>query len=621
MSIFSLRPLTLLLIFLGCGSLSAAEPLASNLAQQLEPFVSVLNGDQNSFAINAAIKIPIDGQQQAVQMHLERFDDQAFDLDLTHPDYAVSIKRRADVTAFALPKHQVVFFGQGAVDAIDHLAPQGITKRLISDATAVANFAPLATQGNAESIALVLNQFLGLRFNADQQHWETKDQTAIARFSKSATGFDQLNITADQAQVEIAFCATTEMSDAQQWPEYRINDLARSELEQTLARGVRRALEVLAPGEQLTSPAEQPQVVAHGELRWVQGHRVVLLSGTPAQIGKAHGALLKQESQRCIDSVLHSFGTVQTIINGRWFRQDLELAYAQLDKHIPQDHKTEINALAESLGQDRELMQALNVFPELFHCSGFAVFDSATADGKLYHGRVLDYMTAIGLQDAATTFIVAVDGKIPFANVGYASFTGSVSGMNQQAISLGEMGGRGEGKWDGAPMATLMRRSLEECSTLDEVINLWSESPRTCEYYYVFADGKTNRAVGVAATPESIQFIGPGEAHELLGEGIKDAVVLSAGSRLSTLRQRVMDKHGKIDIETAQWLMSRPVAMSSNLHNVLFVPADRLLFVANADHKSPAAERPYIRIDLQQLLDEMQKRDAKNVAATSQESR
>ena len=77
------------------------------------------------------------------------------------------------------------------------------------------------------------------------------------------------------------------------------------------------------------------------------------------------------------------------------------------------------------------------MFPELFHCSGFAVFGSATIDGKMYHGRVMDYMTTIGLQDAATTFIVEAKDQIPFANVGYAGFIGSVSGMNAKAISLG----------------------------------------------------------------------------------------------------------------------------------------------------------------------------------------
>ncbi len=147
-----------------------------------------------------------------------------------------------------------------------------------------------------------------------------------------------------------------------------------------------------------------------------------------------------------------------------------------------------------------------------------------------------------------------------------------------------------------------MRRALEECSTLVEVKALWTNSPRTCEYYYVFADGKTNQAVGVAATPEAVEFIAPGQAHPLLGDGIDDAVVLSAGSRLQTLRDRVQQQHGNIDVNIAKGLMSRPVAMESNLHNVLFVPRDGVMYVANADHKHPAAERPYVKIDLRALL-------------------
>jgi hypothetical protein len=177
--------------------------------------------------------------------------------------------------------------------------------------------------------------------------------------------------------------------------------------------------------------------------------------------------------------------------------------------------------------------------------------------------------------------------------------------MNAKQISLGEMGGRGQGKWDGTPMATLMRRALEECSTLDEVKNLWSSSPRTCEYYYVFADGKGPDAVACAATSERCDFLKPGQGHELLGEGIEDAVVLSAGSRLTELRKRVQEGYGQFDAERAMTLMCRPVAMKSNLHDVLFVPQDGVLYVSNADHKLPAADRPYTRYDLTDLLRHM----------------
>ncbi len=45
--------------------------------------------------------------------------------------------------------------------------------------------------------------------------------------------------------------------------------------------------------------------------------------------------------------------------------------------------------------------------------------------------------------------------------------------------------------------------------------------------------------------------------------------------------------------------------MSSNLHNVLFVPEDGVLYIANADHKLPAADRPYVKLDLNELLKAM----------------
>lgn len=567
------------------------------LAVRLEPYLEALHGQQKQFRLQAEIEVPVDGRPQSVLLQLSRYSDQSFDLELTHADYAVSIRRRPDSTALALPKHQVVFVGHGSVDEHDQLAPRGILTRLLSGRTQVASYLPLVEQVQADAVIGVLIALFGVQYD-DVEAEGTAGDTRF-RFGREQVCHIETGRTKVRLQIGRPI---GEPKSADDWEGLRTVQLERSELERQLARGVRRAIEILAPSTQLTQPAQTPRSVAHGQLRWIEGQRVVLLSGSPAEVGRAHGELLRNEAQACIDSVLYTFGTVQTIRTGRWFRHDLQEAYQRLAPHIPQRHKTETRAMAAAMGLDEQLAEALNVFPELFHCSGFAVFGKATRDGKLYHGRVLDYMTAIGLQDAATTFIVRVDGQIPFANVGYAGFIGSVSGMNARAISLGEMGGRGEGQWDGAPMATLMRRALEECETLDEVMALWEHSPRTCEYYYVFADGKTNRAVGVAATPESIEFVHPGQSHERLGPGIEDAVVLSAGSRLVKLRERVQAEYGNLDAELGQWLMSRPVAMQSNLHNVLFVPADGVLYVANADHKHPAAERPYVRLDLHQLL-------------------
>lgn len=590
-----------------------AETDTEHLARRLEPFVAVASGNRDRFTLSGTLEFPFDGAAQHVAVRLVRAGDAAFDLELTHADYAIRLFRRDDLTALALPKHGAVFVGRGEPDEQDRLSPAGIVGRIVGGGTELSTYVPLVCQPDASALASMLTGLLSVRHDSAEDRWHVGDDASF-RFHPDSDAFDWV---AGDARGSWAIDDSAELFSADQWSGYERVKLTREELERQLCRGTRRAMEILAPSAALVSPPPRDRKVANGELRWIEGHRVVSLRGTPRQIGTAHAELLGPEIGRCIDSVLYTFGTVETVRSGKWFPHELEAAHARLAAHIPADHREETRVLGERVGVGPRVAERVNVFPELFHCSGFALFGEATVDGKLYHGRVLDYMTTIGLQDSATTFVVKPDGKIPFANVGYAGFTGSVSGMNAEAISLGEMGGGGEGEWDGVPMATLMRRALEECTTLDEVMALWESSPRTCEYFYVFADGKSNRAVGVAAVPDSIEFIRPGESHERLGEGIEDAVVLSAGSRLETLRQRVAKKHGTIDADVARWLMSRPVAMESNLHNVLFVPEDRKMYVANADHRRPAAERPYVELDLNRLLESFLPPKTSDVSPTS----
>lgn len=599
---------------------------AERLAKQLQPWLDTWNLRQKSFSWSGDVELVLDGKPQSVQFSLARIDDESFVLEMSHPEYAVTVVRGNDLSAMILPKHRRMVVGVGQVDPEDHLRPTDAFQRLVSDGSLVAMGKNLLSNADAVDTAgaILFLSKLQLVKDDEKNRWQLPDQGDFL--------FDNDSLQVKLGSTRGTFRVSKELPKdvpakidsewvRRRWSDYETISIPRQELEKTLARGLRRAMEVLAPSPKLTNPKQKDRSVDHGQLLWVEGQRVALLWGTPEQIGDAHGKLLREEAQRCIDSVVYGFGAVQSIVNGRWFRHDLEEAYKRLSPFIPERHKRETRALAASLGFDQDLLEVVNVFPELFHCSGFAVFGSATKDGKLYHGRVLDYMTTIGLQDAATTFIVAPEGHHAFANIGYGGFIGSVSGMNTEKVSLGEMGGRGEGQWDGVPMATLMRRALEECSTLEDVKKLWADSPRTCEYYYVFADGKNRTAVGVAATPKSIEFVAPGQAHPQLGEGISDAVVLSAGSRLDALKTRIRESYGKIDTTIGQQLMCRPVAMDSNLHNVLFVPEDSILYVSNADHQSPAADRPYARIDLGKFFEQIQQSKSQKVSTLSGKER
>ena len=210
---------------------------------------------------------------------------------------------------------------------------------------------------------------------------------------------------------------------------------------------------------------------------------------------------------------------------------------------------------------------------------------------RFIHGRVLDYGVDMRLQEHAVLIVAEPKGGIPFVNVSYAGFIGSVTGMNAKHVSIGEMGGRGLGAWQGTPMSLLVREVLETANDLDAGVEVFRSHKRTCEYYYVIADGKTNRAVGIAATPENLAEVAPGEAHPRLPKPVADTVLLSAGKRYDELVQRCKSQYGKLDADTALHLMDCPVAMRSNLHNALFEPRSTRMWIANASASGePAAE-------------------------------
>src|SRR5262249_41000418 len=133
----------------------------------------------------------------------------------------------------------------------------------------------------------------------------------------------------------------------------------------------------------------------------------------------------------------------------RWVIDTLTIVQSP---YTPEWYQQELAGVAAGAGLDLKEVAAANFLPELFHCSGFAVMNSATADGKLYHGRILDYSCDWHLQDHAVLIIAEPEGGIPFANVTFAGFIGSVTGMNAKHISIGEMGGAGQGHWAGTPM-------------------------------------------------------------------------------------------------------------------------------------------------------------------------
>ncbi len=220
-----------------------------------------------------------------------------------------------------------------------------------------------------------------------------------------------------------------------------------------------------------------PAVAAHAETKTIarcgagfleddNGYRVLHLKGTPYEMGYQQGALFRDDIRENVRYLFEVKGKELKVELGGIKLLDPKRVIAgivaQQKKHVPGRFFEEMKGIADGSGVDEKDVIVANFIPELFHCSGFALSGKATKNGSLYHGRILDYGCDWKLQEHAVLTVAEPVGKIPFVNVTYAGFIGSVTGMNAEKISIGEMGGKGLGHWDGVPMAFLVRMALEE---------------------------------------------------------------------------------------------------------------------------------------------------------------
>jgi len=353
--------------------------------------------------------------------------------------------------------------------------------------------------------------------------------------------------------------------------------------------------------------AQEPQWVAkdpagHGALGMIGKKRVLVVAGTPEQMGAAHGRLLADLVPQVMPRTMALVGAGLAVQKGEWFFDRIDEIYRRSSPHTPERFLRECRAMAAAAGITERDAICGNFFPELFHCSGVAVRNAASADGRVVHARVLDYMRDINLQKYTVLQVFIPEGGIPWMSVGYAGFLGTVTAMNERGLAIGEMGGRGEGQWDGTPMTFLMREVAEKAETVDQALEIMRRLPRSCEYYYVISDAKRNM-VGVYATPETFQVLQPGQQDPRLPNVPQDTVLMSAGGRAKALSERLQANFGKITPEVMIDIIKRPVAMRSNLHNAVFMPETLDMWFADAGKKTPACDEPYTRVNLKALLD------------------
>jgi len=429
-----------------------------------------------------------------------------------------------------------------------------------------------------------------------------------------------------------------------------------------------------APAEEAAAPPEpleyQPAIFVPeeaelldeegpGKLYHVGELLVCIMEGTHKDMGFQHGRLLAEKIRHIAKE-----GYLQEALYANGYSHEYAVEQAKrMEKHFPPEYIEELKGIVDGLKAAdvddvtyEELLVAACVAELLHHdpnappgCSNFAVFGQWTPDGRLLHGRNLDWTIGKDAQQDAVTLVWRPKGATPFMMLSYAGLIGGVSGMNAAQITIGEMTSSSpEETFDGIPLQIIMRMVVEKATTLEEAVGIIKKGPRALGWNFVIGDGKIPDARALEVDKNTVDVFTPEDSHETpdmghkplpdairrtnhpCGETQQKKVVKAMGPKIGIdgndwekakplvkaflegqntfhryvwLGEQIEARPGAVDVETALGLLANgPVAADNTLHSFVFDPSNKTAYIANAAVEPPvtAWKTGYTKLDLSQ---------------------
>jgi hypothetical protein len=345
-----------------------------------------------------------------------------------------------------------------------------------------------------------------------------------------------------------------------------------------------------------------------GELKYINDVPVLILAGTPEEMGEQMGVL-------GVKPASHAVAVFKKIL--KQHKLDLlmpllvRFGNSQLAKY-PDPYRREFEAMAKASGVDRDLLVIANTFNELRHlagCSGLMIDPDQSKTGAALMGRNWDFPPIEGLHAYSLVIVFRPEGKRAFAVVSFPGGTTAgclMSGINAGGLAIGgNFIGQSADKapqveWKNLPTSVVGRRVMEECATLVEAEKL-IRSARPAERGSVVACDRTGGAV-LEITSKNL-VIRRGTAGCCVGTN--HFVSRELGTPFDCPRMAVLSqalKNGKLGVSDVAKLMHAANQGRWTAHTMVFEPEPLKLHVAFGDGKRSATTFPLKEIDLSKLL-------------------
>lgn len=337
---------------------------------------------------------------------------------------------------------------------------------------------------------------------------------------------------------------------------------------------------------------------------------VLVVSGTPFEMGKSIGQLAREEIQKCMKTYMT---ICQTAEPDRTSNEKLDAAWEAVSPYVDDRFKEEIKGLAEGSGLSEESLIRGHMVPVVsdYSCSGVAVWGKATKDGHLYQIRNLDFTMHGQLQEFPVLVVYLPDEGQPHILPTFMGCIGANTGMNAAGIALGEKGGSPEKEYpfdmNGNHFMMLFRDLLYDADGLDEAVQMIRDEKLIKRYHLYVGDGtgadKGAMKVRISMPDEvKINVWGANDPTDEVAPNISENAIYYTMNN-DKCYQDIQAMMGQYDADS-MIALSRAVAdEDGNLLNVVYDATDLELYVSYAHKMECAHKRPYVYVNLKDYLD------------------
>jgi len=290
---------------------------------------------------------------------------------------------------------------------------------------------------------------------------------------------------------------------------------------------------------------------------------------------------------------------------GRLSVANLDKAWEAMEPFMGSQFVEEMEGLAEGSGLPLELLKRVHMIPAIseYSCSGVAIWGKATRTGHLYQIRNLDYTTTAHLQDFRCVVVYIPKSGLAHINPSFAGNIGCHTGMNQEGITLTEIGDSpaSDGPYDmhGIHFMILFRQILYSARTLDDAVQMIKDAKRIKKYHFVVGDGKQPAAVKMKAWAPDLAIWKDNDPTDEMAPAVFADIVYHAESRTPTAQAHLTQYgQGRYDMDAVIQLSKAIGSLGGNLMNAAYDATAREVWISYALGAECAYRRPYVCVKM-----------------------